>query len=55
MDIKKFQKYWHDRAIEEEKKVYEVTKKQIELQEELYTNAKRKIDTTINYLSLIHI
>ena len=49
MDMQKLQKYWHDRAIEEEKKVYEVTKKQIELQEELYTNAKRKIDTTINY------
>lgn len=49
MDIQKLQKYWHDRAIEEEKKVYEVTKKQIELQEELYTNAKRKIDATINY------
>ena len=49
MDIQKLQKYWHDRALEEEKKVYEVTKKQIELQEELYTNAKRKIDTTINF------
>lgn len=49
MNMQKLQKYWHDRAIEEEKKVYEVTKKQIELQEELYTNAKRKIDTTINY------
>ena len=49
MDMQKLQKYWHDRAIEEEKKVYEVTKKQIELQEELYTNAKRKIDTTINF------
>lgn len=49
MDMQKLQKYWHDRAIEEEKKVYDLTKKQIELQEKLYSEAKRKIDTTINF------
>jgi hypothetical protein len=49
MDIQKLQKYWHDRALEEEKKVYDLTKNQIELQEKLYSEAKRKIDTTINF------
>lgn len=49
MDMQKLQKYWHDRAIEEEKKVYNLTKKQIELQEKLYSEAKRKIDSTINF------
>ncbi|WP_288891584.1 minor capsid protein [uncultured Sneathia sp.] len=49
MDIQKLQKYWHDRALEEEKKVYDLTKKQIELQEKLYSEAKRKIDSTINF------
>lgn len=45
--MKDLEKYWHERAIEEEKKVYELTKKQIELQEKLYNDAKHKLDKTI--------
>lgn len=45
--MKDLEKYWHERAIEEEKKVYELTKKQIELQEKLYNDAKHELDKTI--------